>query len=190
VVGATISGSSQMAITSNKCATAGAIASGGTCQISVRYTPTLQGISTANLNISTDSPFVPNSTVAISGVGIFGSGSKPTVTPDLGLAQAGHASTIKGGKIKVSVKAYFAIPAGVISNQACTNNASLTAKIPGVARSLKTTSPFAWASANCVANITMRMPKKARHKKVAFSLRFAGNATLAVAEKTFKLRIK
>lgn len=179
-----MTGSSDFAILSNGCT--GATLVGSTkCPVTVQFTPTSQGVAAAQLNLK----FVGGtSSISVSSYGVLG-GGVPVVPPTLKLGQAGKAVSVKG-KLRVVLKASYAIPANVNQTTACANVLRLTADIPGVRKSLKTQGAANWSLGKCIAKLTLKMPRKAKRKQVKFLLRFPGNTTLAATEQKFKIRIK
>jgi secreted trypsin-like serine protease len=184
VSGVAAAGASDFTMGSNGCIGV-TLNVGETCPISFNYTPITTGLAQGNLHITFIGGY---SNVALTANGIVGNNGA-TIKPKLAISQAGK-SVKAGKKIKVVIKASFLIPANVNQTTACSNNILLTAKIPGVSRSLKTQGPALWSMARCTAKLTLKMPKKAKNKKVAFNLRFAGNNSVAANEQSFTLKIK
>lgn len=182
-------GASDMSIVGGTCLGA-ALPSKSTCSLTVQYTPTSQGNTVGQLNIQTDAAYSPTIQLDVGAYAILTPGTTPPIAPTLALGQAGRSAKLPHGKIKTTLKAYFVIPAGANATTACANVALLTADIPGVKKSLKTQTPFAWSTSKCIAKFALRLPKKARRKNVMFSLRFPGNSTLAATTQDFKIRIK
>lgn len=188
--GASVVGDPDFSLLADNCSGIGAVPSGSSCSLTVQYLPTTQGLATAQLKLGTNATFAPTISLDLSAHGALGAGATPVIAPKLSIQQAGKGTKLPRGKIKVVVKAYFIIPPGVNATTACTSKIMLSAKIPRVRKLVKTQGNLAWAGSRCSAKINLRLPRKARGKKVAFDLRFGGNGNLAAAEGQTTLRIK
>jgi chymotrypsin len=179
----TTSGAADFSVANSACVNV-IIAPGATCPVTLQYTPVSQGLTLGQLNLS-----FAGGTSSID-LGTYGTSSGvSTVPPALKLSQAGK-GVYKKGKFQIAMKASYVVPANVNQTTACANNVRLTADIPGVRKSLKTQGAVTWTLGKCLSKIKLNLPRKAKHKKVKFTLRFPGNAALAATEKKFKIRVK
>lgn len=116
----TVSGVSTPAapfsVVGNTCAT---VAPGGNCQVSVQFSPTMAGVSSGSLVVSSNDPDQPQATVALNGAGASqGGGGVENFGPltgdgNVSRSQLGLAALTTGAEPAATLDySYFALPTG------------------------------------------------------------------------------
>jgi secreted trypsin-like serine protease len=190
VGGSAVEGTSEFGVTADTCTGAGPLSPNATCTITVSYTPAAVGPAAAILSLSTDSTNASSETLALRGVGTL-----PVIPPVLThatllVAQSGKAVKLPHGRIRVLVKGYFPIPKGALGSAVCFNTSTLTGTVSGNKKKIAMRSMLGWFGERCAASFSMRLPAKARRKKLTVDFHIDGNAVMAPGDKHAEVKIK
>lgn len=188
ITGISLKGNPNFSVVDESCTTAGAIPPGGSCAVSVIFSPTTLGTQLASLVVTSNSDDASQKVVSVTGLGLQDPANPVLLPVSLKLLRGGSKSS--GKKIAISFKMRFAIPAGATATTACRGGVNLSLKIKRAGRSFRTGGGINWSSADCGSTLRLRLPRNARGKLASATVTIAGNNVIAPATKTFALRIR
>lgn len=188
----TISGASMSTadyqIASDACSGA-VLPPGGTCKVDVVFKPVGLGLREGSLQVASNDPNDPVMDVPFSGTGVQGASSDSRIPVKIKVKQVGRSKAARG-KLKVKLKAYYAIPAGAPAAVVCLGSVKVIAKLPGSGRRYIKRAPVQWSVTNCAAKINLTLPRKAKRKRVTLKWDGSGNNVIAPGAGTVKVRIR
>jgi hypothetical protein len=162
----------------------GTIAPGTSCDVTVAFDPTANGTRTGSLHVVTDSPGLNDFPVALTGTGVGHLGPKAKLRVSLrGKTKKQH------GRLRAAFNVSFPLPKGS-TPKACIGAIRISVKTPHVKKPTARSGAIIWTGKSCRGTVIMRLPKKAKGKKVKIKESFAGNVEIAPSSVTHTVKIK
>jgi alpha-tubulin suppressor-like RCC1 family protein len=97
---------------------------------------------------------------------------------------------VKGKSVKFKLKATTAIPTGAPAAAACNGSLKLSFKPKGAKKTLKASGKLKVSGKNCVATVSLKLPKKYKGKKIKFKATHPGNAAFLPLSKSISYKVK
>ncbi len=175
-------------IVGDTCSSA-SLPSDGQCDVRIVFSPTMLGNQGGNLVISSDDAIQPSLLIPLSGMAVQNPNAAIRNPVSITVKQSGRSKKV-GSRLTFTLKVSYAIPVGAPGAVACIGSITAKAKVRGVRGTPTAAGPVAWSTANCVATVKLRVPKKAKRRRATITISGTGNNVIAAPDGKFSLRIK
>lgn len=166
-----------------------ALPTDGECNVRIVFSPTMLGNQGGDLVITSNDAVQPSLRIPLSGMAVQNPSAAIRNPVSITVKQSGRSKKV-GSRLTFTLKVSYAIPVGTPGSVACLGSVTAKAKISGVRGTPTAAGPVAWSTANCVATIKLRVPKKAKRKRATITISGTGNNAIAAPDGKFSLRIK